>query len=84
LLGSDFPHVDQITGSSEQATYNTAPVAASTITISSGGIFLQNFLGMQEGLHSHTAQSRHQKLVRRCLFSSFWAFERRSRKARGS
>lgn len=55
MLGSDFTRLDENTGSSERATYNTAPVSANTITISSSGIFLQNFLGMQEGLHSHTA-----------------------------
>lgn len=58
LLGSDFTHVDQNTGSSERATYNTAPVTAKTITISSSGILLQNFLGMQESLHSHTADNK--------------------------
>lgn len=55
LSGSDFTRVDENSGSSERATYNTAPVPASTITISSSGIFLQNFLGMQEGLHRHPA-----------------------------
>lgn len=63
LLGSDFSHVDQNTGRNDRATYNTAPVTANTITISSSGIFLQNFLGMQEGLHSHTALRADNKSV---------------------
>lgn len=55
MLVSDFTRVDQNTRCSEGATYNAAPVAANTITIRSSGIFLQNFLGMQEGLRSHAA-----------------------------
>lgn len=81
LLGSDFVPVHQNTGSSSRVTSSTAPVAASTVTVSSRGIFLQNLLGRQKGLHGHMTQSKKQKLGRRWLHF-FWPFESTVVKAR--